>query len=330
MTRNGGSKHFEPPFLPFPNAPELASHAKVDYPRAAAYRLSSGAITGPGHDSPFGIPVTHMPIGIFDSGLGGLTILDALTRALPDQDFVYLGDNANAPYGTRPAAEIHDLTIAGVKRLFAADCPLVILACNTASAVALHDLQVGWLNPETHRVLGVFVPVIEHLTRRDWGDNTPPTHTGLRDVALFATAATVASGAFPRELKFRARDVAVEAQACVGLVEAIEAGDLAGAAAVARGHVAALLARRPAPQSAVLGCTHYPLVEAAFREALPLGTTLVSQPSLIAASLGDYLGRHPRFRGGTGRIDYLTTGDPDFVGAKASVFTGHPLRFRAA
>ena len=135
-----------------------------------------------------------MPIGVFDSGLGGLTVLSALVRALPRQDFVYLGDNANAPYGWKSPAEIYELTIAGVERLFREGCGLVVLACNTASAVALHDLQVNWLNPATHRVLGVFVPVIEHLTRRDWGDNTPPTHTGLRDVALFATPATVRSG----------------------------------------------------------------------------------------------------------------------------------------
>ncbi len=271
-----------------------------------------------------------MPIGVFDSGLGGLTILAALTRALPGQDFVYLGDNANAPYGTRSPAEVYNLTVAGVERLFAAGCRLVVLACNTASAVALHDLQVNWLNPATHRVLGVFVPVIEHLTRRDWGDNTPPTHTGLRDVALFATPATVRSGAFPRELRFRARDVAVAPQACTGLVEAIEAGALDRAGAIAREHVAALLARLPAPQSAVLGCTHYPLVEAAFRDALPAGTALVSQPALIAASLSDYLARHPVFAGGSGAVAYLTTGDPQAVGSRAAVFTGTPLPFASA
>ncbi len=270
------------------------------------------------------------PIGVFDSGLGGLTVLRAMARALPEQDFVYLGDNANAPYGLRPPGEIHDLTIEGVRRLFRAGCDLVILACNTASAVALHDLQVDWLDPTRRRVLGVFVPVIEHLTRRDWGDNAPPTHTGLRDVALFATPATVLSGAFPRELRFRARDVRVEAQACDGLVQAIEAGDFDRAGRVARGHVAALLERLPAPQSAVLGCTHYPLVEDAFRAALPAETALVSQPDLVAASLADYLKRHPRFRGGTGAISYLTTGDPAATGARAAVFMGAPRAFRAA
>ncbi len=271
-----------------------------------------------------------MPIGVFDSGLGGLTVLRAMVWRLPEQDFVYLGDNANAPYGQRSPREIYDLTIAGVERLFTEGCALVILACNTASAVALHDLQMNWLDPRERRVLGVFVPVIEHLTRRDWGDNAPPTHTGLRDVALFATPATVASGAFERELKFRARDVTVVPQACDGLVEAIEAGDLDRAGDVARAHVAALLARLPAPQSAVLGCTHYPLVEAAFRAALPAETALVAQPELVADSLADYLRRRPGFRGGAGTLRYLTTGDPEVVGARAAVFMGAPLAFAAA
>jgi glutamate racemase len=271
-----------------------------------------------------------MPIGIFDSGLGGLTVLRAIRKALPEQDFVYLGDNAHAPYGLKSPAEVYNLTVAGVERLFAEGCGLVVLACNTASAVALHDLQVNWLNPATHRVLGVFVPVIEHLTRRDWGDNAPPTHTGLHDVALFATPATVRSGAFPRELRFRARDVTVVPQACTGLVEAIEAGELDRAAEVAREHVAALLARLPEPQSAVLGCTHYPLVESACREALPASTTLVAQPRLIASSLADYLARHPRFRGGSGVVSYLTSADPAAVGHRAAIFTGEPLPFRPA
>jgi glutamate racemase len=271
-----------------------------------------------------------MPIGMFDSGLGGLTVLKAVMNRLPQQDFVYFGDNANAPYGSRTPGEVYDLTCAGVQRLFDEGCRLVVLACNTASAVALHDLQVHWLDPGTHRVLGVFVPVIEHLTRRDWGDNRPPTHTGLHDVALFATPATVASGAFPRELRFRARDVTVVPQACGGLVEAIEAGDMDRAEELVRGHVATLLERLPNPQAAVLGCTHYPLVEEAFRAALPPGTTLVSQPDLIAASLADYLDRHPRFRGGSGRVEFLTSGDPEALGPRAGRFLGRPAPFRAA
>jgi glutamate racemase len=271
-----------------------------------------------------------MPIGVFDSGLGGLTVLEAVRKALPSEDFVYLGDTAHAPYGVRTPQEIYDLTVRGVSRLFATGCRLVILACNTASAVALHDLQVNWLDRTSHRVLGVFVPVIEHLTRRDWGDNSPPTHTGLRNVALFATPATVKSGAFPRELRFRARDVRVEPQACSGLVEAIEAGRLAEAREIAREHARQLLGRLPNPQSAVLGCTHYPLVEDAFRQALPGATAMVSQPDLVAASLGNYLVRHTQFRGGSGEINYLTTGCPAVVGKAARIFTGHEICFEAA
>ncbi len=269
-----------------------------------------------------------MAIGVFDSGLGGLTVLQALQKRLPDQAFVYFGDNANAPIGGRPAEEIHEITRNGVQRLFDAGCDLVILACNTASAVALHDLQVNWLTGE-RRVLGVFVPVIEDLTRRDWGDNTPPSHTGLHNVALFATPATVESGAFPRELKFRARDVDVVAEACVGLVNAIEAGDIPGAEALVDAHVASLLERLPAPQAAVLGCTHYPLLQDRFRAALPPDTRLVSQPDIVADSLADYLERHPRFAA-RGDTRYLTSGNPAEITRQAERFTGHSLPFAAA
>lgn len=271
-----------------------------------------------------------MTIGIFDSGLGGLTVLDEVLHRLPEHDYIYLADARNAPYGLKSPEAIYDLTKAGVERLFAAGCRLVILACNTASAVALHDLQVNWLDPTRHRVLGVFVPVIEHLTSRDWGDNSPPTHTGLRNVALFATQATVRSAAFQRELRFRARDVTVEAQACLGLVEAIERGELDEATRIARHHVAELLERLPEPQTAVLGCTHYPLIADAFREALPARTALVSQPELIAVSLGDYLRRHSEFAGGTGNVSYLTTGDLSAVGNAARIFVGRELLFEAA
>jgi glutamate racemase len=271
----------------------------------------------------------RVAIGVFDSGLGGLTVLKALTARLPEEDFVYFGDNANAPYGSRAPEEVFALTCAGVTRLFGEGCRLVILACNTASAVALRDLQMRWLDPAEHRVLGVFVPVIEHLTRRDWGDNSPPTHTGLGTVALFATPATVASGAFPRELRFRARDVRVEAEACPGLVQAIERGDDAAAEALVAEHVAALLARLPRPQAAVLGCTHYPLVEDAFRAALPPEAAVVSQPGIVADSLADYLRRHPRFAGGSGVVRFLTSGDAVAIGRQASRFLGFAVDFAA-
>jgi len=250
-----------------------------------------------------------------------------MSESLPEQSFVYLGDNANAPYGVKGADEVFDLTCAGVQRLFDEGCRLVILACNTASAVALRELQMRWLDPSEHRILGVFVPVIEHLAQRDWGDNSPPSHIGLSTVAFFATPATVASGAFGRELHFRARDVTVEARACTGLVEAIEVGRWDAAEEIVQAHVEALLERMPAPQAAVLGCTHYPLVEAAFRRALPAETVLVSQPTLVAESLGRYLARHPRFAGGDGAMRFLTSGDPEGVGLHAARFLGRPAPF---
>ena len=118
-----------------------------------------------------------MAVGIFDSGLGGLTVWEAVTKRLPDVPFVYYGDNKNTPYGVRTADDIYNLTILGVQRLFDAGCNLVVLACNTASAAALRRMQEGWV-PRDKRVLGVFVPLIEALTERHWGDNSPPRSGG--------------------------------------------------------------------------------------------------------------------------------------------------------
>ncbi len=268
-----------------------------------------------------------MPIGVFDSGLGGLTILRSLQRRLPDQAFVYLGDNANTPYGTRDAYDVFDLTTKSVQTLFDKGCELVIIACNTASASALHRMQVSWL-PEGHkRVLGVFVPMIENLTRRDWGDNAPPTHTGLENVAVFATQSTIESAAFPREMKFRARDVNVVGHACDGLVDAIESGDRALSMALVEQHVSALLSRLPKPQAAVLGCTHYPIVESMFRAALPEGTKLLSQPAIVAEATSDYLKRHPRYKE-VGDTAYYTTGAVEKVGRMAEMFLGQMVNWQ--
>ena len=164
-----------------------------------------------------------MAIGIFDSGMGGLTVLDRVVAKMPDTPFVYYADSAHAPYGVRDADEIFDLTTSAVSRLWEEGCDLVILACNTASAAALRRIQESWL-PRDKRVLGVFVPLIEALTERNWGDNSPPREVAVKNVALFATPATVASRAFQRELAFRAIGVDVEAQSCGGVVDAIEEG----------------------------------------------------------------------------------------------------------
>jgi len=270
-----------------------------------------------------------MAVGVFDSGLGGLTVLDALQRRMPQVPFVYLGDNAHAPYGVRDADDIYDLTTRAVERLWAEGCDLVILACNTASAAALKRMQETWIPPQK-RVLGVFVPLIEALTERQWGDNTPPREVEVKHVALFATPATVASRAFQRELAFRAIGVDVEAQPCGGVVDAIEAGDEILAEALVKSHVEALLRRMPRPDAAVLGCTHYPLMETIFQKALGGDVAVFSQPNLVAAALDDYLARRPEFVGGGTESRYLTTGNPESVSAHATQFLRRGVRFEAA
>ena len=270
-----------------------------------------------------------MAVGVFDSGLGGLTVLEAVQRRLPQVPFVYLGDNAHTPYGTRDPEDIYRLTCAGVERLWDEGCDLVVLACNTASAAALRRMQESWV-PADKRVLGVFVPLIEALTERGWGDNSPPREVAVRHVALFATPATVSSRAFQRELAFRAIGVDVEAQPCGGLVDAIEDGDMILAEALVQSHVAALKRRMPRPEAAVLGCTHYPLLQDAFAEALGNGVRVFSQPDIVAESLADYLTRRPEMLGPGRAGGFLTTGDPRGVGMHATRFLRRAIAFRAA
>lgn len=270
-----------------------------------------------------------MAVGVFDSGLGGLTVLDAVARRLPQVPFVYFGDNAHAPYGVRTPDDIFNLTCAATERLWAEGCDLVILACNTASAAALKRMQETWV-PPGKRVLGVFVPLIEALTERQWGDNSPPREVAVKHVALFATPATVASRAFQRELAFRAIGVDVEAQPCGGVVDAIEQGDEILAEALVRSHVEALKRRMPHPQAAVLGCTHYPLMEKVFQEALGADVKVFSQANLVAESLADYLERRPEFLGAGTETKFLTTGDPRSVSDKATQFLRRRIAFQAA
>ena len=270
-----------------------------------------------------------MAVGVFDSGLGGLTVLNAVARRLPDVPFVYLGDSANAPYGVRDAQNVYDLTTAATQRLFDAGCDLVILACNTASAAALRRMQEGWV-PSDKRVLGVFVPLIEALTERRWGDNSPPREVAVKHVALFATPATVRSRAFQRELAFRAIGVDVEAQACGGVVDAIEEGDLILAEALVRSHVDALKRKMPEPEAAILGCTHYPLMQDVFQAALGPQVQVYSQADLVAESLADYLTRHPRMIGAGGESAFLTTGNPGRVSDKATQFLKRQITVQSA
>ena len=269
-----------------------------------------------------------MAVGIFDSGLGGLTVLDAAQKRLPDVPFMYMADSAHAPYGVRTADDIFDLTCQSVQRLFDARCDLVILACNTASAAALRRMQESWV-PRDKRVLGVFVPLIEAMTERQWGDNSPPREVAVKHVALFATPATVASRAFQRELAFRAIGVDVEAQACGGVVDAIEDGDMILAEALVRSHVDALKRKLPHPDAAILGCTHYPLMQDTFQSALGEDVRVFSQASLVAESLADYLARHPDMMG-SGEGGYLTTGDTRRVSDRATQFMRRRIEFSTA
>jgi glutamate racemase len=283
-----------------------------------------------------------MAIGVFDSGVGGLTVHHRLVERFPTADFVYLADQANAPYGGRPGEEIVRLTRAGCERLFAAGCDLVVLACNTAAGVALRRLQQTWL-PGYRRelgravnVLGIIVPTIEAATGLPWeheaerrGDKVEK----LDILGVFCTPATANSRVYEIEIDKRRQDVAVFSEACPELARMIEAG--AGAVELARvvEHHVEALARRigRAPDRAILGCTHYEIVADMFRAALPPGTPLIHQPDATADALARYLARHPEFdpgRGGTRR--FLTTGKPGAQHSLVETFWGAPLTFEAA
>ncbi len=266
-----------------------------------------------------------MAVGIFDSGLGGLTVWDAVATRLPDVPLYYYADTAHAPYGVRTMDDVHDLTKSAVSDMWSAGCDLVILACNTASAAALRRMQEAGV-PEGKRVLGVFVPMIEALTERHWGDNSPPREVAVKHVALFATPATVASRAFQRELAFRAIGVDVEAQACGGVVDAIEDGDMILAEALVRSHVDALKRKMPSPEAAILGCTHYPLMHDAFQAALGPQVRVFSQGTLVADSLADYLDRHPDMLGDS-TAGFVTTGDAARVSDRATQFLRRQITF---
>ena len=274
---------------------------------------------------------------MFDSGHGGLTVLRALVDRFPDRSFLYYGDHAHIPYGDRTSEEIVTFTRTAVDLLFKRGCGLVILACNTAAAVALCTLQREWLprNYPAHRVLGVLVPTVEAITGVPWlGHVTAARRAGQsRTIAVFATRRTVASNAYPEEIAKRAPEVSVVQHACVGLVDMIEQNatrhDLRGAI---EEHVAELmktLAGRTL-DAVMLGCTHYPLVADLFADALPRGIDILSQPDLVARSLGAYLERRPEFDvpGKQHELRFLTSGDAAQSGRFASVYFGREARFQ--
>lgn len=270
-------------------------------------------------------------IGVFDSGLGGLTVLRALCHRFPGLAFVYLGDHANVPYGNRSSEEILELTRAGTEHLFQRGCRLVLLGCNTATAVAARRLQREWLPHSDytgHNILGIVAPTVEAATQTPWAVSTPqyPQKYNTDLIAVFGTKRTIASGVYPQEIRKRCPRVQVIQQACPDLAGAIEEGrseaalDRLVSSAVGSWMAAA---NGAAPHSAILGCTHYALIEQIFRRHLPPSTRLLSQPEIVADSLEDYLARHSEFGiepATGGGVSLFTTGDPAFTAERARIF----------
>jgi glutamate racemase len=284
-----------------------------------------------------------MAIGVFDSGIGGLSVHHALVRRLPSADFVYLADQRNTPYGGRPGEEIVTLTRDGCERLFDHGCNLVILACNTAAAVALRRLQQTWLPGYREslgrpvNVLGIIVPTIEAATGLPW-THEPEERLSEKvehvDVlGIFSTAATAASRVYEIEIDKRRADVAVFSEPCATLARDIEAGAAEADLRVAvEDHVRALVRRigRP-PDRAILGCTHYEIIADLFRAALPAGVPLIHQPDATAAAIALYLERHRQYDPGAGgQRRFLTTGRPGLQNGLAERFWGEALHFDAA
>lgn len=257
------------------------------------------------------------PIGIFDSGYGGLTILHGIRQMLPEYDYLYLGDNARAPYGTRSFERVYEFTLQAVQYLFAQGCPLIILACNTASAKALRTIQqndLPTIDP-SRRVLGIIRPTAEAV-----GDITLTRHIGI-----LATEGTTRSLTYNLEIAKLHPDITVTGEACpmwVPLVENHEY-DSPGADYFVRRHIDHLMQRNPQIDTIILGCTHYPLLLDKILRYTPAGVRIVPQGDYVASSLRDYLTRHTDMaarlsRGGT--VRYLTTEQPSVFNPSATMF----------
>ncbi|WP_314314118.1 glutamate racemase [Hoylesella marshii] len=256
-------------------------------------------------------------IGVFDSGYGGLTILHEIRQQLPMYDYIYIGDNARAPYGSRSFDVVYEFTRQAVMKLFAQGCRLVILACNTASAKALRTIQQHDL-PTTYpsrRVLGVIRPTAEVI-----GDITTTRHVGI-----VATPGTIKSRSYEMEIGKLYPDIIVTGQACplwAAIVEANEA-DSKGADYFVKKRLDELMSKDPLIDSLILGCTHYPLLLSKIRKHLPASVHIIPQGCYVARSLDDYLHRHPEIasrctQGGTCR--YLTTESPERFQETARMF----------
>lgn len=262
------------------------------------------------------------PIGVFDSGYGGLTVLKELVQVLPEYDYYYLGDNARAPYGPRSFDTVYEYTRQAVKWFFDQGCPLVILACNTASAKALRTIQQNDLpawGPEK-RVLGVIRPTAEVI-----GSFTQTGHIGL-----FGTEGTVQSGSYVLEIQKTFPELKVSQEACPMWVSLVEQNEhqQPGSNYFILKHVKQLMQQDPQIDTVLLACTHYPLLEPAIRQYLPESVQLISQGEITAQALKQYLQRHSAMEAalskGGGRY-FFTTGHPDDFNQKATLFYEQPV-----
>lgn len=262
------------------------------------------------------------PIGVFDSGYGGLTVLRSIVESLPQYDYCYLGDNARAPYGNRSFETVYQYTLECVEWLFEQGCPLVVLACNTASAKALRSIQqndLARLGAEK-RVLGVIRPTTEVIGK----------FSKSGEVGILATKGTVSSGSYPIEIEKFYPEVKVYQEACPMWVPLIENGEYEspGADYFIQKDLARLLGHSPEIDTILLACTHYPLMENKIRQFLPPGTELLTQGKIVAASLDNYLERHPEIEGRLsreGRRSFFTTDSAADFESMASIFFGQSV-----
>lgn len=260
---------------------------------------------------------TPGPIGVFDSGYGGLTILDKIREVLPEYDYIYLGDNARAPYGTRSFEVVYEFTRQAVNKLFDMGCHLVILACNTASAKALRSIQMNDLPgiDPARRVLGVIRPTVECV-----GEISKNQHIGV-----LATAGTIKSESYPLEIHKLFPEIQVSGTACpmwVSLVENNESQD-EGADYFIRKYINQLLSKDPQIDTVILGCTHFPILLPKIRQYIPEHVSVIAQGEYVAESLKDYLKRHPEMNAKctkNGNCQFYTTEAEEKFSESASTF----------
>lgn len=260
---------------------------------------------------------TFGPIGVFDSGYGGLTILSKIRELMPQYDYIYLGDNARTPYGTRSFEVVYEFTLQAVEKLFELGCPLVILACNTASAKALRSIQqinLPEIDP-TRRVLGVIRPTAECV-----GDLTQSRHVGI-----LATSGTIKSESYSLEIHKLFPDISVIGEACPMWVPLVENNEFntQGADYFVQKHIHNLLDKDSQIDTLVLGCTHYPLLIEKIRQFTPPHIRIVAQGEYVAHSLNNYLSRHPEMDircTKKGSCRFLTTESKGKFEESASIF----------